>query len=366
MVSIFAGMDDTGAIRFLNEVPSGLACGCFCMVCGSALIARKGEINEWHFSHVSGQQHPECLVGARNLVRRYVEDFLTELPIHPSPDDFRTWATTEHERVPAIWNSKIHGINGWRDRPGPNTPAATVLLDRGYEADLYVVVGDESHCPASVVPERGALVATVAMPEALYLRSHPQLMAHLERSITYEWRALPDIYGVLASAQRQAEQAAKAMQRHRAAIQEAAGRRWAQIRRRTAATDHGEGAVGVVPQPLLQPSFGAPDRSSHPPPAWAEDIKPLSSIFCYRFKDGTRWVLYESQTNGFLLKPWPLDEEGWDEALPPSIGIADVNLGGYRVPEFTLFTIAVRNYLNGMRNTSNHHEVETHMANMAA
>ena len=43
MVSIFAGMDDTGAIRFLNEVPSGLACGCFCMVCGSALIARKGE-----------------------------------------------------------------------------------------------------------------------------------------------------------------------------------------------------------------------------------------------------------------------------------------------------------------------------------
>lgn len=173
-----------------------------------------------------------------------------------------------------------------------------------------MVVGDESHCPASVVPERGALVAMVAMPEALYLRSHPQLMAHLERSITYEWRALPDIYGVLASAQEQAEQAAKAMQRHRAAIQEAAGRRWAHIRKRAAATDRGEDAVGVVPQPLLQAAFGAPDRSSHPPPAWAEDIKPLSSIFCYLFKDGIRWVLYETQTRGFLLKPWPLDEEG--------------------------------------------------------
>ena len=310
MVSIFAGMDDTGAVRFLNEVQSGLACGCFCMVCGATLIARKGEINEWHFSHESGQQRPECLAGARNLVRRYVEDFLTTRSSPPIPDVYQTWATCEHERVAASWNTKILGIEDWRDKPGPNTPAAKVLLERGFSADLYVVVGDEQHSPAPLTTDRGSLLARVPMPDALYLRSREQLMAHLAKTIVFQWLALPDIFGVLASAEEQAHQAAQAQQRHRAL-----------------------------------------------PPMWALDIKPLSNIFCYRFKDGSRWVLYQTVKCEFLLKPWPMDEEGWDEALPPSIGRADVGIGGYRVAGFAPFAMAVRDYFDGMRNTSNPHEV---------
>lgn len=358
MVSIFAGMDDTGAVRFLNEVQSGLACGCFCMVCGATLIARKGEINEWHFSHESGQQRPECLAGARNLVRRYVEDFLTTRSSPPIPDVYQTWATCEHERVAASWNTKILGIEDWRDKPGPNTPAAKVLLERGFSADLYVVVGDEQHSPAPLTTDRGSLLARVPMPDALYLRSREQLMAHLAKTIVFQWLALPDIFGVLASAEEQAHQAAQAQQRHRAALQEAAGRRWAQIRRRAsdAIQDVAESAEALS---IFSKAAPAADQPQTPalPPMWALDIKPLSNIFCYRFKDGSRWVLYQTVKCEFLLKPWPMDEEGWDEALPPSIGRADVGIGGYRVAGFAPFAMAVRDYFDGMRNTSNPHEV---------
>jgi len=32
MVAIFAAHDATGQTRYIDEVPSGAACGCFCMV----------------------------------------------------------------------------------------------------------------------------------------------------------------------------------------------------------------------------------------------------------------------------------------------------------------------------------------------
>lgn len=35
----------------INEVESGLACGCVCPVCGGKLIARKGEHKRHHFAH---------------------------------------------------------------------------------------------------------------------------------------------------------------------------------------------------------------------------------------------------------------------------------------------------------------------------
>lgn len=43
----------TGQLIDVTDVPSGKGCGCICPSCKTPLVARKGEINEWHFAHLS-------------------------------------------------------------------------------------------------------------------------------------------------------------------------------------------------------------------------------------------------------------------------------------------------------------------------
>ncbi len=48
------GVDaDTGVLKGVEEVPRGGRCNCVCPCCQGPLIARQGEINEWHFAHAS-------------------------------------------------------------------------------------------------------------------------------------------------------------------------------------------------------------------------------------------------------------------------------------------------------------------------
>ena len=44
-------MDKKGRIRSVEEVARGLACECVCPCCREAVIARQGDIREWHFAH---------------------------------------------------------------------------------------------------------------------------------------------------------------------------------------------------------------------------------------------------------------------------------------------------------------------------
>lgn len=43
----------TGELVDVSDVPSGKGCGCICPSCKTQLIARKGDINDWHFAHLS-------------------------------------------------------------------------------------------------------------------------------------------------------------------------------------------------------------------------------------------------------------------------------------------------------------------------
>jgi len=48
------GLHEEG-IKYIDDVESGLSCGCRCMSCGEELIARNGgEVNEHHFAHRNG------------------------------------------------------------------------------------------------------------------------------------------------------------------------------------------------------------------------------------------------------------------------------------------------------------------------
>ena len=44
-------MDKEGRVRSVDEVARGLACDCTCPSCGHPVLARQGEIREWHFAH---------------------------------------------------------------------------------------------------------------------------------------------------------------------------------------------------------------------------------------------------------------------------------------------------------------------------
>ncbi|MDI1240007.1 MAG: competence protein CoiA family protein [Polaromonas sp.] len=76
MAQLTIALDGNDIIKFVGEVAKGGDCGCFCPACRSPLVAKKGRINEWHFAHESGQEHPECLVGALNLFSRLLIEHL--------------------------------------------------------------------------------------------------------------------------------------------------------------------------------------------------------------------------------------------------------------------------------------------------
>lgn len=53
----FAIRNSDGAEVDVADVDRGLDCGCICPSCKAPLIARKGDIKEWHFAHASKDAH---------------------------------------------------------------------------------------------------------------------------------------------------------------------------------------------------------------------------------------------------------------------------------------------------------------------
>ncbi len=72
---ILYALDATGALRFVDDVPNGLACGCFCPdpSCGQPLVARNGGvIRIHHFAHKKGG----CSWSVDNLMVRLAAEVL--------------------------------------------------------------------------------------------------------------------------------------------------------------------------------------------------------------------------------------------------------------------------------------------------
>ncbi|WP_275100163.1 competence protein CoiA family protein [Sedimenticola hydrogenitrophicus] len=63
-------LDKSGRIRSVEEVTRGLACNCLCPVCGEDVIARQGEVREWHFAHSSGADCPRSGESALHLAAK--------------------------------------------------------------------------------------------------------------------------------------------------------------------------------------------------------------------------------------------------------------------------------------------------------
>jgi hypothetical protein len=82
----------------------------------------------------------------------------------------------------------------------------------------------------------------------------------------------------------------------------------------------------ISPQPSpMRPAYAGPIAPRRSPPwTWAAG----GSIAAFLLRDGTGWVRVQHRDGRQCIAPWPAFD-GWDEFLPPSVGVADQDLGAY-------------------------------------
>lgn len=68
-------MDKEGRIRSIEEVARGLGCKCVCPCCGEAVVARQGDIREWHFAHAADS---DCEGGLETALHLAAKQLLLE------------------------------------------------------------------------------------------------------------------------------------------------------------------------------------------------------------------------------------------------------------------------------------------------
>lgn len=116
------GLKD-GKLMFIDEVVSGLECGCFCPHCGGKLIARKGEVNVHHFAHY---QVENCGKGAETALHLLGKQVLQEEKCVRLP----------HEESLEL----LTAIEIERRRLGYVADVGAVLVDTGEDIDVEIKV----------------------------------------------------------------------------------------------------------------------------------------------------------------------------------------------------------------------------------
>jgi hypothetical protein len=338
MVKLFAGVDFEGRTRFIGDVARGAACGCLCMECGSPLVAKHGVEKEWHFAHEGAQERPECLAGALNLLRRLAIQNLQrrhplELPRY-------------RQRVSVQSSLRVHSIDvewdvgpgrdvRWASSPGRQDPVASFRA-AGVSVDLFVEVDERVQARSSTEAEVADLVFWCPLPAPQHLRSEELVDQHITREGRFFWRHLPDTHGLVAAAekalrQRVSEDEQRAEESRLRADQD---RQLLHEARRVHSEDDG--------RPAREP----PARVTSPVPKafdWAPGWKAGTSFIFYRLTDGSAWVFYQRLDGSSALAPWPRPEEGWDEALPRSVGVAEeVGVYGITSPASALLFLNQR------------------------
>jgi hypothetical protein len=333
MINLFAGLGPGGEMRFIGEVERGAACGCRCPECDSPLVAKQGNEKEWHFAHEAGQERPECLVGAMNMLRRLAIEQLQRrdrLLLPPYRISVFTESPLGGRTETVEWSAQFQGKPDWVLKAPRGASVASGLLDSGLQAAIFVEIDEPSAAELAPSPAAAAILFTCSVPPMGALRDRNQAEQHIARYGRFEWRHHPDIFGLQAAAQDRvdtlAKQDAEVARRGQEERARDAGRRWAAIGQRLQARE---------PLPLQRTSAAPVDAATSPVArashdyAWAPRMKSESALIFYRLTDGTAWVVYTMVDDTVAIAPWP-KEEGWDEALPPSVGVADEALGVYR------------------------------------
>ncbi|OOC50808.1 competence protein CoiA family protein [Thioalkalivibrio versutus] len=168
--------NNAGQIVSIHDVTKGKACGCSCPECGEVVIARQGQVRQWHFAHSSGadcggtgesalhQAAKQILLQERWITLPPLERERTSLECEPSDSD-GAWMPPE-------------GVAHLHD-PKPEVTLASGLIRADvvaeYAGQPILIEVAVSHFAD---PEKRQLLANLG---------HPAMEIHLAGDPNLEW-----------------------------------------------------------------------------------------------------------------------------------------------------------------------------------
>lgn len=359
MTELFAGVTAEGATRFIGEVPRGAACGCFCPSCNSPLVAKHGEVNEWHFGHLAMQERPECEVGAHNLLRRLGVQYLHDLPqliLPPYRQVLTRLGRFGQIHEVAEWQSEVVKVRDWNLAAARGQPIGMLTLRDGSNIDMFIDIGNQRPTHQRHL-SHGKVVFYCPLPAPESLRTQDKAREWLRYQGEFIWIYQPDVNEHVASANRRLAARFQEMEGSLHALEVRALERginlphshqWAV----DAYFEKKRAQLEAPTPPTVQPM----QQRAHEIP-WAGEVKPMSMLFFWRLKTGQAWVMYERIDQLRCITPWPETVEGWDEALPETVGVPDPSLAAYIVKDLANAMIWMNSRAATSRNTSNIEEL---------
>jgi Competence protein CoiA-like family len=353
MISLFAGLDSDGVVRFVNDVPRGSACGCFCAVCESPLIARRGQIRRPHFSHEARQERPECEAGAVNLLRRLAIEQLQKKGIATLPPDSQTFVARHASHVfseTVEWRPTPIHVSDWNPRAAKRCPAARIQIENDVQLELYVDVSLHPGPRAGVTHKGvGKIQFWLPLPDLDRMQSLDQALRHVAAG-QFFWLSQPDFENLAVEAQNRLAE---------------------KVRNRVRADDEIR-SLHVISQlrtpssvhpfsPTAKQNFQAGQKIEvrldlSPWSAWR---KPSSSFICWALKDGSIWIMVEHVDGRRILIPRLSSPIGWKDALPLQYGKFDAHLQGLVTTNHINTIIYLNQQSSSMLSTTNWSEVLT-------
>jgi hypothetical protein len=335
MTQLFAGKTRDGDTRFIGEVLRGKACNCFCAWCGSPLIARHGDINEWHFGHESSQERPECVVGAINLLRRLATEYLMSEPKLRLPVYRQTLSRPARFGVlqeVVEWDEQPIRTASWNVSAPKESSVAVLTLGNGVEINLHVEISDQRPAMLHGSRAQGKIVFVSRLPSDLALRTQESALSYLKQDGQFIWVYQPDPKGLLMAAHHRLLAKVEEQESRLHPLEQISVEREIQL---------SPGRLWAMKAEKLQQAWtnGGSFESGRPEPAkqvvskplWESERDPLSSYFFYRLKSDDAWIMFKRHDGTHAIVPWPSAVEGWEEALPPKVGTFEVARTAYRV-----------------------------------
>jgi hypothetical protein len=75
-VEISIGINKEGLLVHIMDASRGLDCDCLCTECGQQLVAKKGDVNQHHFSHYNPVDSEGCHGGVETALHRYAKQVI--------------------------------------------------------------------------------------------------------------------------------------------------------------------------------------------------------------------------------------------------------------------------------------------------
>lgn len=167
MLLISYGVDGSGRVLHVDDVPRGKACGLKCAGCGAPLVARKGAIKQHHLAHLSPAPACESWLHstAKLILRERIHDAMdngSSLPIRwTCPDD-----GMQHDKD--LLNRKIiDAVEVEYFWSGKNIRPDVVCFASGQPVVIFEVV--VTHKPEEMVLESGIPVLEVHISDTAEL-----------------------------------------------------------------------------------------------------------------------------------------------------------------------------------------------------